>query len=102
MDLRSLFDQVGEELNKKQKAIDAQSVFFDSDEEALAYAKRLANLKPGDVVGVPDADTGKIYKAVYAGTYPGCPGVAIILHYNTEDKSLILGGISLPLIRLDD
>lgn len=65
---RLLADAIEKEEKEEKKRIDlikASFPVFKNEDEALAYAKRVASLKPGDIVMTSDDDATKLNKAAF-------------------------------------
>lgn len=71
-ELREVLRNVAEELKRncdeEQQKLAELSPSFENSEEALAYAKRLMALKPGDVALVPYTEQETCREGVYIGT----------------------------------
>lgn len=65
---------------------------FETEAEALAYARRVASLRPGDTVKVLNRDDTGLVDAVFVGTDD--EGDPMFLSYNFKDKHLVTSSTS--------
>lgn len=62
---------------------------FETEEEALKYAQRVASLQPGDLIKVINPNDDGLHPAVFVGEDDGI-GVVFLI-YDSEDKRLATG-----------
>lgn len=83
------------------KKLEAFAPKFAIEEDALAYASRIATLKPGDRVRLPTKNADGLHDGVYVGNGTGCREL-VFLVYDVEDRHLALQTVSWGLIVLPD
>lgn len=89
-----------QDVAEKKAALDKLAIKFASEEEALAYAKRLLALKPGDVVKIPNDDNTGFRDAVFIGVTSDLN--LQFLYYDEKDKDLGRQETGWGLVKLDD
>lgn len=103
--MRGLFEKTmggmignDEDIQKKRRAL---LPALKNEEDALRYARRIAALRPGDIVKViSDDDTG-LEHAVFVSFDTSNPPSAVVLCYNDSTQRLRTGLISLHSLVLD-
>lgn len=71
-----------------QKKYDSLVPHFDTESEAVNYARRVAAIKTGDVVKLPTPDGKRLMEVVYMGTCYPDKGRPQFLAYDAESKRL--------------
>lgn len=98
-DMGMLLEGLQEAVDKRYGALKALMPHFDTEEEALRYAERLAALKPGDRVKVPCDES--LVEGIFTGIQ-GKDGDIKCIVYKPEERSLFTNSISLVQIVLPD
>lgn len=88
--LQALYEQINDNSDE------AIALTFASEDDALRYAYRLSQLKPGDTVFMHGSESGRT-KCIYVGRSVKDDRV-LVLTYDQDEKSLDL--CSTPLSRL--
>lgn len=78
-----------------------QRAKFDTEDEAIAYARRLVDIEQADVVNIFLADTREVVRAVYTGAN-GEHGLPLFVSYNKESKTLMTHVVSWDCVILPD
>lgn len=89
-----------DEMNEKFEKL---APHFETEEEALAYARRLAALRPGDVVKVPNKGVTALISGVFVGLVnpDDGPAKASVLLWHSEKRRLFQTALSLFSVVLD-
>ena len=74
----------------------ADNIKFETEDECLAYCKRLAALKPGDEV-LTKAEGEEARRGVFAGAVD--EGLRALVHYMDEDNGIRCGAFPWGCIR---
>lgn len=78
-----------------------QRAKFDTEDEAIAYARRLVDIEQADVVNIFRADTSDVIRAVYTGReYDN--GLPLFVSYDKESKTLMTYVVSWDCVILPD
>lgn len=77
-----------ENMDSEQKKYDSLVPHFDTESEAVNYARRVAAIKAGDVVKMPTPDGKQLMEVVYTGTCNPDNGAPQFLAYDAENKRL--------------
>ena len=83
----------------RQEKLDKITPQFQTEEEALAYARRLAVLRPGDSVWVPDEELNKCVEGVFMNRESE---FFYILYYAANRKKFVVAKCTPGTIVLDD
>lgn len=95
----SMAKEAEEERDKKMTKIKEMLPNLESEEQALAYAKRLASLQPGDKVQIPNVETAEMMPGIFLNFSKN--GTASFFFYDAENKGLAVQTCGLPLVVLD-
>lgn len=98
-DMSRLPEGLQEVTDKRCETLKALMPHFDTEEEALRYAERLAALKPGDRVKVPC--DGSLTEGIFTGIQDKDGDVKCII-YRPEERRLFMNCISLVQIVVPD
>lgn len=100
MDLLGAILSGAKEADATQKKRAALLPSFETEEAALKYARRIASLRPGDMVKCINADDTGLAPAVFAGFDMSSQPAAIVLRYDT-DKQLCIVKMALHAVVVD-
>lgn len=81
-------EEAKENMDNKQKKYDSLVPHFDTESEAINYARRVAAIKAGDVVKLPTPDGERLMEVVYTGICDPDKGRPKFLAYDAESKRL--------------
>lgn len=81
-------EEAKENTDSKQKKYDSLVPHFDTESEAINYARRVAAIKAGDVVKLPIPDGERLVEVVYTGTCDPNKGAPQFLVYDVKSKRL--------------
>lgn len=88
--LDSIFNEMAEKARMKNEEVQKKRAEFmpkfDNEEEALAYAKRIALLEPGAKVSVLNKDDTGLHSAILVSRNKD--GNLVFLAYNPDNKRL--------------
>lgn len=87
--------QLSDDVQKKRAGLLPK---FETEEDALRYARRLSALRPGDRIGIINDDDTGFMPAVFVGLHKQ---EVTFLVYDKEEKRLLAGRTNLTAIQLD-
>ena len=85
--LRAMVDKM-KDAGETQKKRASHVPHFESESEAVNYARRVATIKAGDVVKLPTSDGERLMEVVFTGTINTDNNCPQFLYYDAEDKWL--------------
>lgn len=92
--------ETAEKSTATQKKRAALLPSFETREEALKYAQRIATLRPGDLVKVINEDDTGLSPAVFVDFDMSVPPSVVVLYYD-DDKRLCTGVTALHAVVID-